>query len=112
MSDVDYFANHNATLVSELSSRGVEGEEMRTLTDVIERLFDRGAAAVGELRSSAAEADPLCVGLKLFLSSIDTIEQARETRRTEMRETLGASLAGSAPQKGSAKIGAPDRERR
>ena len=112
MTNTDFFADHAAALALDLSKGGIEGEEARTLAEVIERLFDHSAAAVGDLRRSTAEADPLCAGLKLFLSSIDEIEQARETRRGELRETLGASSAGPVPVKGSAKTGAPGRERR
>ncbi len=51
-----------------------------TLVDVLDRLLDRGVVISGDVRISIADVDLCFLGLKLVLSSIDTIEDAR--RRT------------------------------
>lgn len=50
-----------------------------TLVDVLDRLLDRGVVVFGDARISVANVDLVFVGIKLILSSIDTIEDARAT---------------------------------
>lgn len=57
---------------------GEEEEARGALVDVLDRLLDRGVVIFGDLRVSVADVDLLFVGLKVFISSIDTIEDARE----------------------------------
>lgn len=49
-----------------------------TLVDLLDRLLDKGIVAAGDLRLSIADVDLIFVGLKLFVSSVDTIEDMRE----------------------------------
>ena len=50
-----------------------------TLVDVLDRLLDRGVVVFGDARISVANVDLVFIGVKLILSSIDTIEDARAT---------------------------------
>lgn len=50
-----------------------------TLVDVLDRLLDRGVVISGDIRISVADVDLCFLGLKVVLSSIDTIEAARVT---------------------------------
>ncbi len=49
-----------------------------TLVDLLDRLLDKGIVVAGDLRLSIADVDLIFVGLKLFVSSVDTIEDMRE----------------------------------
>ncbi len=64
-------------------------ERRGALLEVLDRLLDRGVVVVGDLRISVADVDLLFVGVKLFVSSIDRIEDARDKARA--RATGGAS---------------------
>lgn len=48
-----------------------------SLVDVLDRLLDRGVVIHGDARITVADVDLVFVGLKVVLSSIDTIEAAR-----------------------------------
>lgn len=71
---------------------GADAEEGRgALLDVLDRLLDRGVVVVGDLRISVADVDLLFVGLKLFVSSVDAIEDAREAALARAGRREGAS---------------------
>lgn len=69
----EHFGAHVATFLP-------GGEDEATLVDVLDRLLDRGVVVSGELRVSVADVDLLFVGVRLFLSSVDAIEDARDRR--------------------------------
>lgn len=56
-----------------------------TLADVLDRLLDRGVVISGDIRISVADVDLCFLGLKVILSSIDTIEDARRQAMESMR---------------------------
>ncbi len=62
---------------SVLSMMEAQPHDEDTLVDLLDRLLDKGVVISGDLRISVAEVDLIFVGLKLFVSSVDTIENAR-----------------------------------
>lgn len=60
----------------------------KSLVDVLDRLLDRGVVVAGDLTISVADVDLIFLGLKLFIASTDTMEDARETQRERWRDAL------------------------
>ena len=75
-----------------------QAEVSPALVDVLDRLLDRGVVVAGDLRISVADVDLLFVGLKLFLASVDTMEDARAAQI----EQLGAGVGARRDRKESA----------
>ena len=48
-----------------------------TLLEVLERVLNKGVVIVGDLTISVAGVDLIYLGLRLLLSSVETMEQAR-----------------------------------
>jgi hypothetical protein len=47
------------------------------LSELLDRILNRGVVVVGDLTISIAEVDLIYVGLKVLLSSVETAEQLR-----------------------------------
>lgn len=82
-------SGENSDRMAELASPFFpRSDDETTLVDVLDRLLDRGVVVSGELTVSVADVDLLFVGVRLFLSSVDTIEDARATKEeTEDRRS-------------------------
>lgn len=76
--------------MSELSS--LDNEHV-TLCEVLDRLLNKGAVVVGEVRISVADIDLIYLGLQLVLTSIDS---ARDPELPQAALRVGSSLT-SAP---------------
>lgn len=75
--------------MSELSS--LDNEQV-TLCEVLDRILNKGAVVVGEVRISVANIDLIYVGLQLVLTSI---ESAREPGHPQELLRVGPSLISS-----------------
>lgn len=53
-------------------------EEDVALVDLLDRVLDRGAVVTGDVVVSVAGVDLLYLGLQLVLSSVETLETARD----------------------------------
>ena len=58
----------------------VDADEELTLLELLDRLLDKGIVITGELVISIADVDLIYVGLKLIISSVETL---RRTNRLE-----------------------------
>ena len=53
-------------------------EKNVTLLDLLDRMLDKGVVLTGDITISVANIDLIYVGLKVLLSSVETMEQLRE----------------------------------
>lgn len=53
-------------------------EKNVTLLDLLDRMLDKGVVLTGDITISVANVDLVYVGLKVLLSSVETIEQIRK----------------------------------
>lgn len=60
-------------------SQSVLREKEVTLLDLLDRILDKGILLNGDITISVADVDLIYVGLKLLLSSVETIEHMRTT---------------------------------
>lgn len=65
-------------------------DDDRSLVDVLDRLLDRGVVVAGDIRISVADVDLLFVGLKVFLASVDTMEDARAAQIEKVRADIAS----------------------
>lgn len=49
-----------------------------TLVEVLDRILDRGVIIAGDLTISVADVDLVYLGLKVLLSSVETMERMRQ----------------------------------
>lgn len=59
-------------------SQSVLREKNVTLLDLLDRMLDKGVVLTGDITISVADIDLVYVGLKVLLSSVETIEQIRQ----------------------------------
>lgn len=52
-------------------------EKQVTLLDLLDRILDKGVLLGGDITISVADVDLIYVGLKILLSSVDTVERMR-----------------------------------
>lgn len=52
-------------------------EKKVTLLDLLDRILDKGILLGGDITISVADVDLIYVGLKVLLSSVDTVERMR-----------------------------------
>ncbi len=62
-----------------------------TLLEVLDRVLNKGVILVGDLVISVADIDLVYVGVKLMLSSVETMEQLKDGKATEEEEKLTKS---------------------
>ncbi len=73
----------------------ITSERQVTLLDLLDRILDKGVIIKGDITISVADVDLIYVGLKVLLSSVETIEHMR-------RVSLGLeSVRTTAPQQRS-----------
>jgi gas vesicle structural protein len=53
-------------------------EKNVTLLDLLDRMLDKGVVLTGDITISVANIDLVYVGLKVLLSSVETMEQMRK----------------------------------
>jgi hypothetical protein len=58
-------------------SQSVLKEKRVALLDLLDRILDKGVLLNGDITISVAQVDLIYVGLKLLLSSVDTVERMR-----------------------------------
>ena len=58
-------------------SNGGSAEEDVTLLELLDRVLDKGVVVSGDLVVSVADVDLIYVGLRLLLSSVETMERLR-----------------------------------
>lgn len=58
-------------------SQLVAKEKEVTLLDLLDRILDKGVVLAGDITISVADVDLVYVGLRVLLSSVETMEQAR-----------------------------------
>lgn len=58
-------------------SQSVLKEKKVTLLDLLDRILDKGVLLNGDITISVADVDLIYVGLKVLLSSVDTVERMR-----------------------------------
>ena len=80
-------------------SRGVAGRDARVddteelvLSDLLNRVLDRGVVIVGTVTISVANVDLLRVGLNIFLAAIETELQRSADRAAGHRSPFNANL--------------------
>lgn len=70
----------------------ITNERQVTLLDLLDRILDKGVIIKGDITISVADVDLVYVGLKVLLSSVETVEHMR-------RVSLGLeSVRGVAPR--------------
>lgn len=57
-------------------------EKQVTLLDLLDRILDKGVILGGDITISVADVDLIYVGLKVLLSSVETVERMRTTAQT------------------------------
>ncbi len=55
----------------------ITSERQVTLLDLLDRILDKGVIIKGDITISVADVDLVYVGLKVLLSSVETIEHMR-----------------------------------
>ena len=58
-------------------SQYVLEEKNVTLLDLLDRMLDKGVVLTGDITISVASVDLIYVGLKVLLSSVETMERMR-----------------------------------
>lgn len=75
-----------------MSDNAITNERQVTLLDLLDRILDKGVIIKGDITISVADVDLIYVGLKVLLSSVETVEHMR-------RVSLGLeSVRGAAPR--------------
>jgi len=67
----------------------VAKEKEVTLLDLLNRILDKGIVLVGDVTISVAEVDLVYVGLRVLVSSVETMEQMR---RGEFKPTQKVAM--------------------
>ena len=57
-------------------------EKQVTLLDLLDRILDKGVLLGGDITISVADVDLIYVGLKVLLSSVETVERMRTAAQT------------------------------
>ena len=70
-------------------NESVAKEKEVTLLDLLNRILDKGIVLVGDVTISVAEVDLVYVGLRVLVSSVETMEQAR---RGELQSTQKVAM--------------------
>jgi len=68
-----------------LVSQLVLKEKQVTLLDLLDRILDKGILLKGDITISVADVDLIYVGLKLLLSSVETVERMRTAAQTPVQ---------------------------
>lgn len=56
----------------------IAGNEDVTLLELLDRLLNKGIVVTGDLVISVANVDLIYIGLKLIISSVETLKRSRE----------------------------------
>jgi len=72
----------------------VDSSRDMTLLEVLDRVLNKGVILVGDLVISVADIDLVYVGVKLMLSSVETMEQLKDGKTPAEVE----KLAGKTPE--------------
>jgi hypothetical protein len=76
-----------------MSSEGrVDDTEQLVLSDLLNRVLDRGVVIAGTVTISVADVDLLRVGLNIFIAAIETELQKSADRQHERRSLFNANL--------------------
>jgi hypothetical protein len=59
-------------------NRSALSQKNVTLLDLLDRMLDKGVVLTGDITISVANIDLVYVGLKVLLSSVETMEQLRK----------------------------------
>ena len=65
--------------MNDLLEIDMAGEEEVTLLELLDRLLDKGVVITGELIISVADVDLIYIGLKLIISSVETLKRTCRT---------------------------------
>jgi gas vesicle structural protein len=65
-----------------MESNVIDQSKDVTLLEVLDRVLNKGIVLTGDLVISVADIDLVYVGVKLLLSSVETIEQLRYGNKT------------------------------
>ena len=60
-----------------MDNMGVKAKDI-TLLEVLDRLIDKGIVVNGDLIISIANIDLIYIGLRLIITSVDTMQRSRE----------------------------------
>ena len=60
-------------------------EKQVTLLDLLDRILDKGVLLGGDITISVADVDLIYVGLKVLLSSVETVERMRTAAQTPVQ---------------------------
>lgn len=72
------------TLQDKDSYLDLQKQKQVTLLEVLDRVLDKGAVVAGDIVISVADVDLIYIGLKILVSSVETMERLR-----------GAAMAGA-----------------
>ena len=64
-------------------------EKQVALLDLLDRILDKGVILSGDITISVADVDLVYLGLKVLLTSVETIEHMRETAVKALYEAEG-----------------------
>ena len=63
-----------------------------TLLELLDRVLDKGVIVAGDLVVSVADVDLIYVGLRVLLSSVETMERLRGSGSPAQNSALGGPL--------------------
>jgi len=66
-------------------SQSVLKEKEVTLLDLLDRILDKGVVLRGDITISVVDVDLIYVGLKLLLTSVETVERMRVAAQSPVR---------------------------
>jgi hypothetical protein len=69
--------NSKKTLQDKDSYFDLQKERKVTLVEVLDRVLDKGAVVSGDIVISIADVDLIYIGLKVLVSSVETMERLR-----------------------------------
>ena len=69
----------------------VSKEKRVTLLDLLDRILDKGVVLRGDITLSVADVDLVYVGLRLLLSSVETVERMKRGAAGEIPFEIGAA---------------------
>ncbi|MHB0874792.1 MAG: gas vesicle protein [Anaerolineae bacterium] len=76
-----------------MTSRAIETHDI-TLLELLDRILDKGVVIAGDLVISVADVDLIYLGLKVILTSVETLEKHKTGGRVESPEPVKAATAG------------------
>lgn len=76
-----------------MPSRAIETHDI-SLLELLDRILDKGVVIAGDLVISVADIDLIYLGLKVILTSVETLEKHKTCGQAESPELVTTAAAG------------------